>query len=91
MLDGCVGAVIGGFQLAGRPMMFGGAVVKAAVGEWAAEPFVKEEEEQGHVDALRGETVGVAGSITLQQAVAFELAQVVAQLVEAVLAVARFV
>jgi hypothetical protein len=44
VLDGCVGAVIGGFELAGRPMMVGGAVVEAAVGEWAAEPLVEEEE-----------------------------------------------
>ena len=44
MLDGCVGAVIGGFELAGRAMTVGGAVVEAAVGEWAAEPLVEEEE-----------------------------------------------
>src|ERR1700732_776485 len=84
VLDGCVGAVIGGFELAGRAMMVGGAVVEAAVGERAAEPLVEEEEEQGHLDAFRGETVGVSGSITLQQPVAFELAQFVAQLVKAV-------
>ena len=65
VLDGCVGAVVGGFQSAGRPMMVGWAVVEAAVGEWAAEPFVEEEEEQGHLDAFRRETIGVSGSITL--------------------------
>jgi len=46
-------------------MAGGGAVVEAAVGEWAAEPFVEEEEEQGDLDAFRGETIGVSGSITL--------------------------
>src|SRR5271163_120277 len=65
-------------------MVGGGAVVEAAVGEWAAEPLVEEKKEQGDLDAFGGETVGVSGSITLQQPVAFELAQVVAQSVEAV-------
>jgi hypothetical protein len=64
--------------------MLEGAVVEAAMGEWAAEPFVEEEEEQGHLNAFRGEPVCVSGSIALQQTVTFELAQVVAQLVEAV-------
>ena len=36
---------------------------------------------------MRGEAVGVAGSIALQQAMAFEFAQVVAQLVDAVASV----
>ena len=64
--------------------MVNGAVMEAAMGERAAEPFVEEEEEQGHLDTFRGEAVGVSGSIPLQQTVAFELAQVVAQLVETV-------
>src|SRR6266478_278163 len=61
-----------------------GAVVEAAVGEWAAESFVEEQEEQRNLNPLGGETVGVAGAVALQQTVAFELAQVVAQLVEGV-------
>src|SRR6201988_3319838 len=79
--------MIGGFELAGRLVMGVRAVVKAAVGERAAEPFVKEQEEQGDLNAFGGETVGVAGSVTLQQPVGFELAQVVAELVETVGAV----
>ena len=63
------------------------AVVKAAVGERAAGPFVKEQEEQGDVNPFWGETIGVAGSVTLQQPVGFELAQIVAELVEPVGAV----
>ena len=62
-------------------------MVEAAVGERAAEPFVEEQEEQRNLDAFGGETVGVAGAVALQQPVAFELAQVVAELVEAVGAV----
>ena len=59
-------------------------MVKAAVGEWSAEPFVEEEKEQGNLDPFWGEMVGVAGSVTPQQRVGFELAQVVAELVQAV-------
>src|SRR6202047_573505 len=80
LLDGFVGAVVGGFELAGRLVMDVRAVVKVAVGERAAEPFVKEQEEQGDLDPFWGETVGVAGSVTLQQPVGFELAQVVTEL-----------
>src|SRR4029077_10210058 len=87
LLNGFVGAMVGGFELAGRLVMGVRAVVKAAVGKRAAEPFVKEQEEQGDVNPFWGETVGVAGSVTLQQPVGFELAQVVAELVQPVGAV----
>ena len=73
-MNGFVGAMVGGFELAGRLVMGVRAVVKAAVGKRAAEPFVKEQEEQGDLNPFWGETVGVAGSVTLQQAVGFELA-----------------
>src|SRR5947208_5088351 len=79
--------MVGGFELAGRLVMGVRAVVKAAVGEGAAEPFVKEQEEQGDLNPFWGETVGVAGSVTLQQPVGFELAQVVSKLVQPVAAV----
>ena len=42
------------------------AVVKAAVGERAAEPFVKEQKEQPNLNPLGGETVGIAGAVALQ-------------------------
>ena len=74
LLDGFVGAVICGFQFAGRLVTGDGAMVEAAVGERTAEPFVEEEEEQRNLDAFRGEAVGVSGSVTLQQSMAFELA-----------------
>src|SRR6266478_7673721 len=64
-----------------------GAVMEAAVGERAAEAFVEEQEEQRNLNPFGGEAVGVAGAIPLQQTVAFELAQIVAKLVEAVGAV----
>ena len=83
-MNGFVGAVVGGFELAGRLVMGVGAVVEAAVSERAAEAFVEEQKEQRNLNSLGGETVGVAGAVALQQTVALELAQVVTELVEAV-------
>src|SRR5437763_16867967 len=77
-------AVVRDFEIAVRLVIDDGAMVKAAVGEWSAEPFVEEEKEQGNLDPFRGEMVGVAGSVTPQQRVGYELAQVVAELVQAV-------
>jgi hypothetical protein len=74
LLDGFVGAVVCGFQLAGRLVTGDRTVVEAAVGERTAEPFVEEEKVQRDLDAFRGEAVGVAGSIPLQQTVTFEFA-----------------
>ena len=87
LLDGFVGVVVDGFELAGRLMSGVGAVVEATVGEWAAEPFVKEQKEQRHLDPFRGQAVGAAGAVTLEEPVAPQFAQVVAELVEAVAAV----
>src|SRR5271167_1308465 len=87
LLNGFVGSVICGFQFTVWLVTGDGAVVEAAVGERTAEPFVEEEKEQRNLDAFWGEAVGVSGSIPLQQAVAFEFAQVVAQLVDAVASV----
>ena len=44
VLDGGVGAVVGGFESAGWLMASDGAVVESTVGKWAAEPLVEEEE-----------------------------------------------
>ena len=76
--------MVGGFELAGGLVIGVGAVMEAAVGERAAEPLVEEQKEQRDLNPFGGEPVGVAGAVTLQQTVAFELAQVVAELVEAV-------
>ena len=81
LLNGFVGAVVGGFEFAGRLVLGVGAVVEAAIGERAAQAFVEEQEEERDLNAFGGETIGVAGAVALQQPVAFELAQVVAELV----------
>ena len=77
--------MVGGFQFAVWSALRVGFVMESAVGERAAQPLVEEQEEQRDVNAIGGETVGVAASIALQQAVPFELAQIVAKLVESVL------
>ena len=59
-MDGFVGAVIGGFELAAWLVVDVWLVMEAAVGEGAAEAFVKEEKEQRDLDALWRETVGIA-------------------------------
>ena len=84
LMDGFVGAVICGLQFTGRLETVDSAVVETAVCERTAELFVEEEKEQRNLNAFWGEAVGVAGSIPLRQAMAFEFAQVVTQLVDAV-------
>jgi hypothetical protein len=46
---------------------------------------VEEEEEEPDVNAFGGQAVSVAGAIALKQAVSFELAEVIAELVESVI------
>jgi len=65
VLNGFVGAVVGGFEFAGWLVSGVGPVVKAAVGEGSAEPFVKEQKEQRDLDAFWREPVGVARAVTL--------------------------
>src|SRR6516164_2170853 len=65
LLNGVVGAVVGGFEFA-RWLVSGiWAVMEAAVGERSAQPFVEEEEKQGYLDSFWREAVGVAGAVAL--------------------------
>ena len=68
-MDGVVGAVVGGFEFAGRRVLGVGTVVEAAIGERAAQAFVEEQEEERDLNAFGGETIGVAGAVALQQPV----------------------
>src|SRR5215467_14486830 len=65
LLNGVVGAVVGGFEFAGWLVSGSWAVMEAAVGERSAQPFVEEEEEQGYLDSFWREAVGVAGAVAL--------------------------
>ena len=58
--------------------------MESAVGQGTTQPFVKEQKQEGHLDALGGELVGVAAAIALQQTVALEFAQIVTKLVQSV-------
>jgi len=53
-LNGYVGAVVGGFELTGRLVLGVGAVMEAAIGERAAQPFVEEEKEQRNLNPSAG-------------------------------------
>src|SRR5215472_862863 len=76
--------MIGGLKAAIGSVLRIGSMVEAAVGEGAAQPLMEEQKQQRHLDALQGEAVGVTVAVALEQAVALELAQIVAELVEAV-------
>jgi len=60
--------------------------MEAAIGKRTAKPFVEEQEEQGDVESFGCQAVGVATSIALQQAMPFELTQIITKLVESVIA-----
>ena len=83
-MNGFVGAMVGGFELAGRLVMGVRAVVKAAVGKRAAEPFVKEQEQESDLDALCGELVGVPRAIARQQSMALQFAEIIEELIQPV-------
>jgi hypothetical protein len=52
IVDGFVGAVIGGFETAVGSVLRIGPVVETAVGERPAQPFMEEQDEQRDLDAL---------------------------------------
>ena len=74
----------GGFEFALWACGGVGLVVKQAVGEGAAELFVKEDECQGDAGPFVGQPVGVAFAVALQQSMRFQFAEIVAKLIETV-------
>jgi len=81
-VDGLVGLVVCGFELAAGPVGRVGFVMEAAVGKRTTEALVEAQEQEGDVDAFCRQTVSVMAAIALEQMVPFEFAQVVAELVE---------
>lgn len=77
--------MVGGFQFAVWFVLRFWFVMEATVGERTAKPFVEEQEEQRDIESFGGQAVGVAASVALQQAVPFELAQIIAKLVKSVI------
>ena len=82
--NGIVGFVIGRLQLAFGLGTGVGTVMEEAVGQGTAESLVKEQENQGHLGSLRSQAVGITAAIALQQPSAFELTQIIAELVEGI-------
>ena len=76
--------MIGNLEFAVGCVTWLGSVVKATVGQGAAEALVEEQEQESHLNAFGGQAVGVVGAITLEQSVSFEFAQIVAELVQTV-------
>src|SRR3982751_3137341 len=60
-------------------------MVEAAICKGSTQALVKEEKQEGHVNALGGEPIGVTTAIALNESVSFKFAQIVAELVEYVL------
>ena len=81
MLNGLIGIMVGRFEFALRPVIGIGLVMEATVGEGTAEALVEEEEQERDLHAFGGEPIGVATAIALEEAMAFQFAKVVAQLV----------
>ena len=76
--------MVSGFQFAIGAVSGIGFVVKAAVGQGAAEALVEEQEQEGHLHAFDCEAVSVTVVLAIRQAMAFEFAEIVAELVEPV-------
>src|SRR5206468_9583960 len=82
VLNGSIRFVIGDFDF-GRGRGTGcWSVMKQAIGQGSADALVEEDEQGAHTGSLFGEAVGVVLAHSLQQAVAFHFAQVVAELIE---------
>jgi hypothetical protein len=84
VLDSLVGLVVGDFEFAVGAVCGIRSVVETAVGERTAKALVEEQEQEGDLHSLGGEAVGVAGAISLQQSMSFQLAESVAELVQSV-------
>ena len=75
-----VGLAIGGFDFGQGSGGLGCVALEEAVGERTTDALVEEDEEQGRAGPLMDETICVAPTVALQQAMSFQLAQVVSQL-----------
>ena len=84
LLDGFIGTMVSQFEAAVRTVLGVRTMVETAIGQWAAQPLMEEQEEQRDLDALDGQAVIVASAVTLQQCMGPEFSQIVSELVDAV-------
>ena len=80
LVEGVVGFAVGGLDFRQSDVGLSRAALEEAVGQRTAHPLAKEHKEQRYAGSLVSETIGLAPPITFEQAVAFHLAQVIAQL-----------
>jgi hypothetical protein len=66
LLDRSVGFFISGLEFAGRSVAWCGFTVEEAVGQWATDALVEENEHEGDTGPFIGEPVGVTGAVALQ-------------------------
>ena len=69
--------MVSGFEFAIGAVCRIGLVVKVAVSQRAAESLVEEQEQERHLNAFGGEAVSVTPVRSIQQAMAFEFAEIV--------------
>ena len=84
MLNGLIGFVIRGLEFAVWLVVWVGPVMESTVGERSAETLVEEQKQQCDLHAFRGEPVGIAAAIALEKSMAFQFAQIVAELIQTV-------
>jgi hypothetical protein len=76
--------VISGFEFAVWALRWIGFVVETAVREGATDALMKEKEQECDLNAFCGELISITGAIPLEQAMPFELPQVIAELIQSV-------
>jgi len=77
--------VIGGFEFAAWSARRVRFVMQADVGKPSAQALVGEQKEQRYVNAVGRQAVNVAAAVSLRQRLAFQLAQIVTELVESII------
>ena len=84
MLDCRVSLVISGLEFAIGAVGKVWLVMKAAVSQRTAEAFMKEEEQERNLEALGGQTVGIATTVAFYKRMPLQFAEIVAKLVQSV-------
>ena len=76
--------MIGDFESAVGPVLGIWLVMEATVCQRTAEELVEEQKQESELNAFGRQAVGIASAIALEQSVTFELAEIVAELVQPV-------
>jgi len=79
-----ISLVIGRFDFAGGLECSIGSVIEQGMCQRSADALVEQDEHEGGFEAFVGEPVTVATSDALEESVSFQLAKIVAELVEGV-------